>query len=55
MAVEGLTPCLAACSNNTFTNIAAEEYVEASLVADTAGFGTAAALSARIETRRYGR
>ena len=42
MAVAGLTPCLAACSNNTFTNIAAEEYVEASLVADTAGFGAGA-------------
>ena len=41
IAVAGLTSMLAACSNTTTTNVAAREYLETRLVADTAGLGAA--------------
>lgn len=40
-AVAGVTPLLAACSSNTGTNNAAEEFVETKLVADSGGLGAA--------------
>ncbi len=41
IAVAGLTSMLAACSDNTTTSVAAREYLETRLVADTAGLGAA--------------
>ena len=41
IAVAGLTSMLAACSDNTMTSVAAREYLETRLVADTAGLGAA--------------
>src|SRR5438105_14402658 len=41
IAVAGLTSMLAACSNTTTTNVAAREYLETRLVADTAELGAA--------------
>jgi uncharacterized protein (TIGR03118 family) len=46
LAVAGVTPLFAACSNNTSTNIAAEEYVETKLVADSSSLGAATVDSA---------
>src|SRR5205807_6376065 len=37
----GLTSLLAACSNTTTTSVAAREFLETRLVADTAGLGAA--------------
>src|SRR5947208_14405424 len=41
IAVAGLTSMLAACSDNTMTSVAAREFLETRLVADTAGLGAA--------------